>query len=480
MTCPELRDLDAARAFLAQGLWLQRVVPPTAANVRPALEWALELAAGGQPLPPIGFVADMGRVLLGSDRDGRVRRDAAGQPGLPGGLARTYEDLVLGKVFADWTVDRAGDAVRRYQGRDRGRGVAFVVNQFRERGDFGGVLLSPAVIKAMLEAPADEVLARGWDGLGHGVQRLLIDLYEQLIGAVRRMAEVLGPEDVFELEHGTALADLGQRVALRQVLQTAAKLEAGLPKHRPRPQASPREVPTRVLDEDVYPVGGFASISTRGTIESLLHSQLAFMEPRTDPRPDLFDIKFVRDELLYYSRDENQFLRRRRNFVFVLSPDLARARFKDVDLPTQRIVLTLAVLVVAVRKLTEWLSADALAFEFVFVADGEVQPLAQEEALLAMLFREPIANGTLRLRRVDSLSAAGESVTDQARRSVSHALAVGTTDSALAVERMDVGRLVVSGPRPRLVMADAPAPADEGDAWEAWQGVLERLLVSWV
>ena len=27
-----------------------------------------------------------------------------------------------------------------------------------------------------------------------------------------------------------------------------------------------------------------------------------------DERPDLFDMKFVRDELLYYSRDENQFL----------------------------------------------------------------------------------------------------------------------------------------------------------------------------
>src|SRR5439155_13129065 len=159
--------------------------------------------------------------------------------------------------------------------------------------------------------------------------------------AARRAAEVRGPEEVFELGHGTALAELGRRVALRQVLQTAARLEAGLPKHKPRPHASPREVPTRVLDEDTYPVGGFASIATRGTIESLLHSQLAFMEPATAPRPDLFDIKFVRDELLYYSRDENQFLRRRRSFVIALLPDLVHARFKDVELPTQRIVLAL-------------------------------------------------------------------------------------------------------------------------------------------
>ena len=38
------------------------------------------------------------------------------------------------------------------------------------------------------------------------------------------------------------------------------------------------EVPTRILDEDIYPVGGFTSLSNRGSIESLLHSQLAYME----------------------------------------------------------------------------------------------------------------------------------------------------------------------------------------------------------
>src|SRR5207249_190972 len=113
---------------------------------------------------------------------------------------------------------------------------------------------------------------------------------------------------------------------LRQVLRAAERLEAALPHHRPRPRPGRLEVPTRILDEDTYPVGGFSSLSTRGSVESLLHSQLAYMEP--DDRPDLFDIKYLRDELLYYARDENQCLRRRRTFVFALFPDLARARHK--------------------------------------------------------------------------------------------------------------------------------------------------------
>src|SRR5206468_6673496 len=108
--------------------------------------------------------------------------------------------------------------------------------------------------------------------------------------AVRHSAEALAPEDVFELEHRTALAEFGERVALRQVLQAASRLEATLPARGIRPLDGRQEVPTRVLDEDTYPVGGFSSLSTRGSVESLLHSQLALME--AEGRPDLFDVKF--------------------------------------------------------------------------------------------------------------------------------------------------------------------------------------------
>src|SRR5262245_59289412 len=94
-----LRDPDEAQRFLLQGLWLQRAVPPAANNVRHALEWALEIAAGGQTLPPIGVIADLGHAALGADRDPRASRDPVAVPGLPPALMRTYEDYVLGKVY---------------------------------------------------------------------------------------------------------------------------------------------------------------------------------------------------------------------------------------------------------------------------------------------------------------------------------------------------------------------------------------------
>ena len=221
------------------------------------------------------------------------------------------------------------------------------------------------------------------------------DLYEELIAAARRAPEALGPEDLFELEAGTALDEEGPRLARRQVLQAAAALEAGLPRHRLAPSTGRREVPTRILDEDTYPVGGFTSLSNRGSVESLLHSQLAYMEPDDAERPDLFDVKFLRDELLYYARDENQFLRRRRTFVFVLQPDLVSARFKDAESPYQRIVLLLAAVVVLVRQAERVAEhATRCRFRCLFAGKADEEPLAGERGLLQKLLREQLANHT--------------------------------------------------------------------------------------
>jgi hypothetical protein len=396
-TC-EIRDIDEARRLLYQALWCQRAQAPVAATVREALEWALQLAGAGLSLPPIGFVADVGHLAFRGHWDAPAHRVSLDPPLLPVNLVRNYEDQVLGKVDGDWTFGRAGDALRRYKGRGQARGLAFLLDRFRERAGFPCVEFSPGVIKHALEMPPQEVLNQGYESLRQdGPLPVLAHLYEGLIAAVRRAPEVLGPEDLFELESGTALDDEGPRLARRQVLTAAAELEARLPgRGTLRGASRNREVPTRMLDEDTYPAGGFTSISNRGSIESLLHSQLAYMEPDSVERPDLFDVKFLRDELLYYARDENQFLRRRRTYVFVFEPDLVTARFKDAALPYQRSVLVLALVVVLVRKLSEWLSTDALTFQLVFVTEGEESPVAGECELLRKLLREQVANHTAR------------------------------------------------------------------------------------
>src|SRR5947208_2395991 len=69
----ELRDADAARRFVLQGVWLQRVTRPAAANLRHVCDRAICIATSGDILPPLGFVADLGHLLLGTDRVGLDR-----------------------------------------------------------------------------------------------------------------------------------------------------------------------------------------------------------------------------------------------------------------------------------------------------------------------------------------------------------------------------------------------------------------------
>ena len=223
---------------------------------------------------------------------------------------------------------------------------------------------------------------------------------------------MLGPEDIFELEHGTALDELGQRVALRQVLQAAwaaggraCRATASGP--RPAGRKCPRASSTRT------PIPSAGLPRCPPAAPSRACCTRSWPTWKTDERPDLFDIKFLRDELLYYARDENQFLRRRRTFVFALFPDLVQARFKDAELPWQRIVLLLAMLAALVRKLSEWLSTDALTFEFLFLTEA----LLPERKLLETVFREQIANHTVILQQAEARAVA-EHCEAHARRSL--------------------------------------------------------------
>jgi hypothetical protein len=502
-----LRDSDLARRLVLEGLLVQSVGPLEGALVPAVIEWALEALVEGIPLPPLGFIADLGHLALREDHHSRESGREEGLPNalalLPSALVRQYEDWVLGKLYVDRSFDRAVDALRRYAGkRDRAKGLAFVLQQMGLRAGYQGVIISPAVLRDLKRQDGSAVFAKAAESLAqHGPIRLdeldgvpaaaeadyagglLEFLYQELISHVRNMGEVIGGEDVFELEHGTAIAGFGQRIALRQILGAQAFLERDIPQQPVRPLNRRHQVTTKVVDEDTYPIGGFSSISNRGSIESLLHSQLAFIEP--DDRPDLFDIKFLRDELLYYSRDENQFLRRRRSFVFVLFPDLTNARRIDPGLSWQRIILLLALLRAAVERLTDWLSEDALTFELVFLKPSEKKTgpdptLGKERELLEMLFRESIANNTVHLRDCESIDELREIGEKLARRSLCHVVSLSTIDRNLEVENTLLTRIRLDAPVPSIwIDEEAWAAPDADGPLAAWSLATLHLLKAW-
>lgn len=471
----ELRDPNEARQYLLQSLWLARVVAPSEEMIEAVLRWAFEIAAEGDPLPPVGFVSDVGHVALGSIRE--LEQSPVNTTRIfevP--VRRRYEDYVIGKLYADMSFERGSDALMRYQGRDRDRCVAFLINELRGRAGFGGMILSPAVIKSLLAQKTDSLMVAAWEAAEQECSPELLSSIVDLTETVRNTGELLGSEDIFELEHGTALHGFGQRVALRQILRAAEVLCESLPQKKPPKSARQHAVATRIVDEDTYPVGGFSSISNKGSIESLLHSQLAYIEPKD--RPDLFDVKFLRDELLFYSRDENQFLRQRRTFVFALYPDLVEARIKDGELPWQRIILLLATIYAATRRLIEWLSDEALTFDFVFI-ESDGRQLTDERSLLETLFREQIENGTVTVDE-SSGEALAERCRDHSRRSQTHYITVGVKSHSAAAEGCLSTRLRVSSSIPEIALDDDEGATADDAGLAGWQDSLARLLSAWV
>src|SRR5262249_60408349 len=121
------------------------------------------------PLQRAGCVPHCAHVPFDMDGEGKAPRHKALVPNPPASLLPTYEDHVLGKIYADWSFSNAAEALRRYkEGRDRNRGLAFVLNQFRERARFDGVEFAPGIIHALFDVPPDEVLRQGHEWLARG------------------------------------------------------------------------------------------------------------------------------------------------------------------------------------------------------------------------------------------------------------------------------------------------------------------------
>ena len=474
------------------------------------LNWCFEAVHEGIPLPPAGFVADVAHLVFGeevsrADEEAlEAQKPPKHPPYIPSTLIRQYEDLVLGKLYGDRSFERAADALRRYSDRrDRARGLAYFFKRFRLRGGYRGITPNEPAIRNLQRLEGADVLAKAAESLethgpillnelpesvveeqADGSLTLMEALYHDLIQNVRSLGEVLGPEDIFLLEHDMAIVASAQEIALELIVKAAAELGRDIPHQPVRAINRRHQVATQIVDEDTYPIGGFSSLSNRGTIESLLHSQLAYMEQGGE-RPDMFDIKFLRDELLYYARDENLFLRRRRSFVFALFPDLAEATEND-GTRFPRIILLLAMLRVTVERLTDWLSEEALLFEFVFLRTGKKSPagktpLADEEELIEMLFREQIANSTVAILELASWDEFTELCDQNARRSLCNAVILAKSQPKRDVENTRTTQVALGHLVPAIAIdAGDWIHFEESDRTLAWSAALVKLLEAWV
>lgn len=388
-----LRGSDA-EDWVAAGLGLSRLVPPGEEAASRCGKWILKTMAERLDLPPVGVIADLGSLLLGGTLD--PLRTASALPDEDRALVsamRRYEDAVLGRLAADSRLVTAGFAVARLPKPMHSDAVGLLVASVLHRiGYDAGFEVEPGVVRALTEKTPRETAQRGFTVLRdrNDVRARLTEGYSALVRCAQKTRDLLGDADLFALENLTILGSLTQRLAIADVLRAEEVLALAIPRRLPRKARKEGSTATHLEDESVYPVGGFSSMSTSGSIENLVTSELIYMNPpgQESEGVDLFDMRYVEGELLYYTRDEAIFVRRRRQIVFAIDPQLVRSRVKDQGLPWQRIVLVLAVLVTVTKKLVELLGTEDLDIRVVFIPEKGKIPLADEQALTDLLFGE--------------------------------------------------------------------------------------------
>jgi hypothetical protein len=256
----------------------------------------------------------------------------------------------------------------------------------------------------------------------------------------------------------------------------AAELTACLPRRLPVRRARSGSHDTRLADDSSYPAGGFTAITaggaTTGNLANLVTSELMYMDD--DAPVDLFALRYAEGELLHFTRDDSVFRRPRHVIGFALAASLADARIKDRDLPWQRLILVLAVILAAVRWLAEWLTGElgtqALAVRIAFPPAG----LAEERHIVAVLLAAEIARGTVVI--VDEPCEATAAVIDAASRAAIADLVVFARGAPPPLLRgVRALHIDVAAPTP-VVHGSAWGKSSNSDPWRRWCDAAEDLL----
>ena len=206
----------------------------------------------------------------------------------------------------------------------------------------------------------------------------------------------------FVLERWQSLSTPSSRVAFDQLLQVIHSV-GELPVERLTVHKEPPEVESKYVDEGSYPTGGLNGISNRGTLESLLRSELVYMNDSYEQESDadLFGIKYLESELLYYVRDDAQMLRMRRQVRIVIDLGVYFG-FKEPDLEHQYGLYAMAIAVSIIHHLKHVFATDALRIELCLVGT-EVQTFAEETDLLSVMLADDLLRDVVRVRILKSI-----------------------------------------------------------------------------
>jgi hypothetical protein len=220
-------------------------------------------------------------------------------------------------------------------------------------------------------------------------------------------SKVIGPEDLFELEHLHVLDKEYLRIQARNLIAVRESI-APFDPHRLRFQEEESEVETLFMDQSQYPTGGFSELTTSGSFDNLVLSELMYMGESIGGEIDLFDVRFVENELLYYMRDSGHSLRKRRTLNLVI--DLrSPLNFKYPTHPYQLGTIVSGFVLGVVRDSNVLFGNDSVHFRISLLAPerGEGDEAARKlREVLEILLEAQIQRGKLATEVVTRLDLA--------------------------------------------------------------------------
>ncbi len=166
--------------------------------------------------------------------------------------------------------------------------------------------------------------------------------------------------EIEQLRH----ADLFKLRSLRLQAQAITTIVEQLPSITPAALAPIEQTEMLVKSADAYyyPAGGIDELSRKGSIEMLLPSELAFIDEKigsSENAPDLFSIRFLENELLYFKRNDGHIRRKRFNVNFVIF-NFKRFRIKQPEHLSNLETYIDALLLKTVKELFKLLHAEGI------------------------------------------------------------------------------------------------------------------------
>ncbi len=423
-----------------------------------ALVWYRRLVAAGRPAIPFCIVHDLGWLLLETDafpfrslRGIDDRGDADHDADLRE-LRLLYEGRLCNALLGDPSFRRASFAVAQAAEPDEPlvRAIELLtaplapvrplqdgVGGERERATFapaGWPPLNPALLReTVVRGALDEAAClERFDELLGG-ERGSFELVRRAVQAIlERQARsgLVASEDLAELEHWRVFARASQRLLFRRIAGVSRRI-GPFDARGFREREEPEQVETELPDEGYYPEGGISELTCRGSIESLVPSELIYIDERTggdDGPADLFTVRMLENELLYYMRETGQLRRRRRTVAIVIDAS-AETRLRPPGAPDNLAVLAYGLAQRLEVDLRSLFAASSLRIHIVVVSSDATERgrVEEDRDLLERTFSDEVAHG---LATVDCPAEVDLGVYEERGRSLV-AVAIGTPASPI-------------------------------------------------